>query len=442
MKKLDFLLLIPAVCLALVSIGFASVQWEYTGLAADYRYVCGIAFRAGDSDTAFTLICDSGIYRSVDGGQTWTFLVNLWYAAYLEVDPINRDYAYVACDTALYRTSDGGETWVAMDTDSLFPGENASSGLGVNPCHPETLYLATSDVSGSGALYRSSDSGYTWGQVDLPWEWVRPAVIGMDPVQCGRMFMTLDWGGPLVRSRDSGNTWDTTGHAGYADDLAFDPVTPDLMYMCFRGDLYLSRDAGDTWERRDSEHGITEWVGLVEVNPVYPNVIYTGAASLYRSEDYGETWTEFTEGLPGLPEDTRVKRIAVDGEFGDIILVAVQAGSYCHGIFRRTESWAGAPPAMADDDGCALALSLFPNPFTDNVAVSCRFWHAAYADLNVYDTEGRMVRHLDCNELNAGTVSAIWDGRDWAGHLKSPGVYFIEAKAGDARAVRPVVFLR
>ncbi len=63
------------------------------------------------------------------------------------------------------------------------------------------------------------------------------------------------------------------------------------------------------------------------------------------------------------------------------------------------------------------------------------------AALSVYDTEGRLVRHLLSGELNEGQHSIVWDGRNDAGNPARAGVYYCKVEVGENTITKKLVLV-
>jgi flagellar hook assembly protein FlgD len=91
-------------------------------------------------------------------------------------------------------------------------------------------------------------------------------------------------------------------------------------------------------------------------------------------------------------------------------------------------------------------LGVAPNPASlGAAAIQLRFElaHATRAQVEVFDTTGRMVRRLIDENLSSGPHSTTWDGRNDAGRLAAPGVYFYHlATEGGFSGSQKVVVLR
>src|SRR5690606_2301413 len=139
-----------------------------------YAAVLGTAF--GPSETR-------GVYRSRDGGQTWQrvkFISNRTGFVNLAMNPSNPNEIYAAAwrgerkpwtiisggpaeDGGLYKTTDGGETWTRLG-GGLPPGIIGKIDVDISRSRPSTVYALVEAPSPQGGLYRSDDSGATWKQ--------------------------------------------------------------------------------------------------------------------------------------------------------------------------------------------------------------------------------------------------------------------------------------
>jgi len=150
----------------------------------------------------------SGLYRSSDGGQSWTHLVGMglperdWGRAGVAVSPDGkRVYALIDAGKAgLYRSDDGGDTWMLVNEDRRLTSRNWYFGnVTVDAENPDVIYIP------NVALYRSEDGGKTISIVrgapggdDYHQLWV-------DPKNSSRMILATDQGASI--SLDYGRTW-------------------------------------------------------------------------------------------------------------------------------------------------------------------------------------------------------------------------------------------
>jgi photosystem II stability/assembly factor-like uncharacterized protein len=432
-KKWHTCLIIGLLVLVLASI--AHGEWELVGLdTADYVYA--IAFRPGDADTVYAGT-DVGVYRSIDGSDTWVLADSVPSANHIAVDPVEKDYVYAAGYQSVFRSADGGETWQRKETGIEFEPWLNFTGMAINPCHPETLYLSGTYDSADGILYRSANRAESWSRQPTPWDPNGVAEVAVDPVRCGRMYSGENWTGPVGRSFDSGITWEATSLSDVPMDIAINPQNTDIVYVCADGwdgrFLYRSEDGGDNWTRLGPEHGITSLVDVVAVNPCNPSFVYVAGDTVYRSTDGGATWAPFSEGLPGDPYN--VYSIAVEGELGQTILVGMEQ----HGIYRRDDSIAGASPGHTEKGSQAIGLRTSPNPMRTQAEIFYSIPGTAHATITVYDVAGRPVRRLLDKRMDAGRHFIHWNCRTDTGARVSPGIYLLRIKAAGSTEETKIV---
>ena len=230
----------------------------------------------GESDIRTDLSSGDGVYKSQDGGATWKNigLGDSRQISRIVVDPHNADTVYVGAlghaygpnqERDVYKSIDGGNTWTRVLDKGPAIGV---SDLAMATAAPNILFAGTwnahrppwstyAPLQGpGGGLYRSTDSGATWTQLTghgLPdGDWGR---VGVAVAPDGkRVYALLDAGkkSGLYRSDDSGDTWALansderlTSRAWYFNWITIDPSHPDVIYIPNVA-LYRSDNGGKT----------------------------------------------------------------------------------------------------------------------------------------------------------------------------------------------------
>ena len=251
---------------------------------------------SGESWTRNSVSIGDGIYKSTDGGETWTNmgLKESERIARILIDPAHTNTVY-ACvpgklwsdsdERGLYKTDDGGKTW-----NKILKGPNASTGcsmISMDSKDPQTIYAGLWDFrrqgwtfrsggvdekafSGSG-LFKSTDGGKTWTELD------EKSAAGL-PVK--------PWGRIAVTAAPSNS------NVVYA---FIEAVIP-------RNGLYRSDDGGKTWKAMDRSQNMIwrpfYFANLI-VDPKDENKLYKPDGSLIASNDGGRSFSNISGGAHG-----------------------------------------------------------------------------------------------------------------------------------------------
>ena len=215
---------------------------------------------------------DRGLFRTTDGGRTWKNVKSIdAHTGFTDVifDPTNpnviyaasfqrerRPYSYVGGGpgSGLWKSIDGGDTWTKL-TEGLPKDDVGRIGLDVSRSSPNVVYATIeTKVTGTGAatgntegsVYRSDDYGASWQKMgtgfSYPWYMGQ---IRVDPTNPDRVYFM---GVPLQVSTDGGRTFRGTASAAHSDHHAMwiDPTDPNHLIIGCDGGVYISHDRGRT----------------------------------------------------------------------------------------------------------------------------------------------------------------------------------------------------
>lgn len=263
------------------------------------------------------IIAGNGVYKSTDGGKTWSEsgLKDTVAIGRLIVHPKNADIAFVAAlghpfgpnpERGIFRTTDGGKIWSKV----LYKDDNTGGiDLAFDPANPNIIFAALwqarrspwgMDSGGPGSgLYRSTDGGNTWKRL---------SAHGLPDGPLGRIGVAVAYGnsnriwalieadkGGLFRSDDGGENWTLVNserqyrqRAFYYTHIFADPRLADGVYVLNTG-MYHSNDGGKTFRQIRVPHGDNHGLWI---DPTDPNrMIESNDGGANVSTNGGASWT-------------------------------------------------------------------------------------------------------------------------------------------------------
>jgi len=281
----------------------------------------------------------NGVYKSIDAGKTWKHvgLDDAQQIPQIAVDPRNPDRVFAAVlghpygpseQRGVFRSLDGGKTWTRVlykDADT------GASDLEIDPKHPEVVYAALwqsrlgpsedgNAFSGAGGgLFKSTDGGTTWRQLKtgLPANAVQ-FDLAIAPSQPSRLYVELTTTDPSAYGTGKG--------AG----------------------LFRSDDAGASWTRITTDDRPMMKIGggdlmVPVVDPKNPDVVYVASIVAMKSSDGGKTWTW----LRGAPGGDDYQNLWINpNDPNTFVLVSDQGANVTVNGGRTWSSWFNQPTAQ------------------------------------------------------------------------------------------------
>ena len=279
----------------------AGASWEHKGLT-DTHHIGKVLIDPRDPNTVFVAAIghfwsrneERGVFRTQDGGETWEKVLyrgDQTGAVDIVMDPRDSSILYAGLwqtvsgfptvaggNSGVYRSVDSGDSWSRLG-GGLPAGPLGRMGLEISPSNPDIVYAfidnratieiqnkdgTVDEVSVGGELYRSDDAGDSWhkthdGSLDhvfgtAGWKFADVRVSPADP---NEVFVL---GTRAYRSRDGGRSFetigetiirlhDTRGEVMHLDhhEIWIDPMNPKRILLGNDGGLFQSYDGGDTW---------------------------------------------------------------------------------------------------------------------------------------------------------------------------------------------------
>jgi photosystem II stability/assembly factor-like uncharacterized protein len=271
----------------------------------------------GESCTRNSVGWGDGVYKSMDGGETFSNvgLRDTHHISEVLTHPTDPDVAYVASQGHLwghrgqkgvYKTEDGGQTWRHLTNGLPDDGRTGASDLKMDPRDPEVLYAGFWErirmphrfLSGgpNGGIFKSVDGGESWtkltaglpvgdvGKVGLAIFESNPEIVmaivehGFQPDQQDPAYGDMSQlGTGLYRSEDGGATWTYVNRYNnrpfYYSHIWMDPQNDQRVYV-LAGSAQVSEDGGRSFDR--SFEGISGDFHALWIDPSAPQRFYVG----------------------------------------------------------------------------------------------------------------------------------------------------------------------
>ena len=311
---------------------FKAMAFRSIGPAYMSGRIADIAIDQTNPSTWYVAVGSGGVWKTENAGTTWTPIFDaesVYSIGDVTIDPNNADTIWVGTGEnhggrhigfgdGVYKSLDGGQTWKNM---GLKKSEHISDII-VHPEDSNTVWVSVQGPlwtgGGERGLYKTNDGGETWKQVLTPLDqWTGVTALLIDPRNPDKLYAAT-WsrqrkigvyvgtgeGSGIHTSNDGGETW-TELETGLPEGnmgkigLAISPMKPDVIYAAIEidnreGGIYRSSNRGASWEKMSDEVG-------GGTGPHYYQEIYADQHQFDRvymasnfskvSDDGGKNWT-------------------------------------------------------------------------------------------------------------------------------------------------------
>ena len=308
---------------------FAALKWREIGPMRGGRSVAV----AGSSSRPFEYwmgTTGGGVFKTTDGGLAWTPVTDKYFGGTIGsigVSESNPDIVYVGTGEfpirgnvshgdGVYKTTDGGKTWTHLGLTET----RQISRVIVHPTNPDLVYVgAQGHVWGPNperGVFRTRDGGKTWdrllfrndstGITDLEMDATNPNVLYAAFWQHHRKPWQLVSGGPgssLYKTTDGGQTWqELTRNSGLPTGLwgnvgvAVSPARPNRVWALIEADsggVFRSDDGGRTWTRLNDDRRLRQrawYYTRIYADTRDSNMVYVSNVQFLKSTDGGRTF--------------------------------------------------------------------------------------------------------------------------------------------------------
>ncbi len=348
--------------------GFGT-DWTTEGPGSAGARVNAVLVHPNDPTTIYLGYSGGGIYKTTDNGTTWnpifddqpylaigdmTFHPNDPETIFVGTgDPSITGYPFIG--NGIYKSTDGGNTWTNLGLSETY----IVSKIIIHPTNPDIIYAGTMGLpferTNDRGLYKSIDGGNTWDQIlfidnatgviDLVIHPTNPDIIFAGiwtRIRNNQESTLTSTGHKVYRSVDGGTNWQPIANGlpignGSRISLSQSQQNPNTFFACFTSTtfqfsgLFKTTDNGDSWTEiannatpfiNNSMFGFGWYLGRLRVNPFNDNEIFVLGVPLVSSLDGGVTWGE------AAPNDVHVDHHAIDFAGDGSVILGNDGGAY------------------------------------------------------------------------------------------------------------------
>jgi len=363
---------------------------------------------------------ERGIYKSTDGGSSWNkslFVSDSTGAIDIIMDPTNPDRMMAAMwervrrptsshlngpSSGIYKTTDAGTNWDLIPPSAGLPDPSSQNvgriGLAISQINPEIIYALYNDGANIISLYKSTNFGNSWTDVDpdnelnggtggFSWYFGQVRVHPTNP----DIVFVLDVS--LMRSSNSGTNWSEINQT-HVDHhaLAFNPNDPNITILGNDGGMNKSTNAGVNWgahvqipatqfyeigldasnplayyggtqdngTNRTQDGGLNNWQHIfggdgfyVIVDHTNPNIIYAESqfGNLGKSTNGGNNFNGSTNGINGNEPTNWSTPVIMDPNNSNILYYGT---NYLYRTTNSADNWTKISPQLTDYNSGSL----------------------------------------------------------------------------------------
>jgi photosystem II stability/assembly factor-like uncharacterized protein len=271
-------------------------SWSAKNRGLGELYVYDLAIDPFEPHILYAATHAMGVFKSFNGGDDWSFFsvgVSDRSTRALAIEPNRNNFTYLGTwhGDSIYKSNDYGRNWF-NSANGISPAKVYS--LSIDPANTDLLYAATYYEG----IYKSDDAGASWAQAGLFDNFVYSVVV--DPIYHTVLAGLMDRG--IYRSDNQGKEWASSQsglNATTVTALSQASTSSPLYVGTYGNGLFSTRDNGANWNVLSAGLG-DRFINTIFQLPDNPNIIYVGTQSggIYKSVDGGLNWFKASAGLP------------------------------------------------------------------------------------------------------------------------------------------------
>ena len=319
------------------------LQWRNIGPTAQTGRTPVFVGLPGDPGTLYVAGAVGGIFKSANGGVTWTPVFDdkpVLSIGAIAIAPSNPNVIYAgtgegnprndaSIGDGIYKSIDAGAHW----TNVGLPDSEKFSRIVVDPRDADVAYACALGrewgPNQERGLFKTTDGGASWKKILYKNDLTSCSDVDIDPTNANIVYAGMwtfrrwawftDSGGgetAVYKSHDGGATWARLSGPGATRGLPKGPMdrigiavsrsNPNVVYVVSEtkneGELWRSDDAGETWRTVSKDPNINFrpfYYADIRVDPKNPNTVYALSGGLYKSEDGGRNFVRIGSATHG-----------------------------------------------------------------------------------------------------------------------------------------------
>jgi photosystem II stability/assembly factor-like uncharacterized protein len=307
---------------------FDALQFRDIGPAVTSGRLHDVAMDPKDPATLYVAAATGGLWKSTNKGVTWkpifdgqpdnTFGAIAIFARDPKIvwagtgEQNNRQSS--SWGGGVYRSTDGGETWTYLGLHHT----RSIARIVVHPADPNVAFVAAAGNLWTGnverGVFKTTDAGKTWSKVLYIDTFTGATDLVMDPRDAGVLYAAtyqrlrkaygFNGGGPgsaIYKTKDAGATWTKLENGIPSGDkgrigLAIAASKPDVLVATIEhataGGTYRTEDAGASWKRMSATNPRPMYYSKPTIDPTNDKRVWLPGVSIIKSEDGGATFQE------------------------------------------------------------------------------------------------------------------------------------------------------